>query len=52
MVGIDDHEYAEMFSLTTLRQVPRSAGRAAVEMLMRQLEDPDAPSSRSYEAAR
>jgi DNA-binding LacI/PurR family transcriptional regulator len=39
-VGIDDHEYAEMFALTTLRQVPREQGRAAVVMLEAQLDDP------------
>ncbi len=27
VVGIDDHEFAEMFSLTTLQQVPREQGR-------------------------
>ena len=37
VVGIDDHEYAEMFSLTTLRQVPREQGAAAVGMLLAQL---------------
>lgn len=42
VVGIDDHVNAEMFSLTTLRQVPREQGRAAVELLVRHLEDPDA----------
>src|SRR5664279_3536445 len=26
VVGIDDHEYAEMFGLTTLEQVPREQG--------------------------
>ncbi len=43
VVGIDDHEYAEMFSLTTLQQVPREQGRAAVEMLLAQIADPDRP---------
>jgi DNA-binding LacI/PurR family transcriptional regulator len=42
VVGIDDHEHAEMFSLTTLRQVPREQGAHAVDMLIRQLEEPDA----------
>ncbi len=41
VVGIDDHEYAEMFALTTLRQVPRDQGRAAVELLEARLADPD-----------
>lgn len=34
VVGIDDHEYAEMFSLTTLRQDPREQGRTAVGLLV------------------
>jgi DNA-binding LacI/PurR family transcriptional regulator len=41
VVGIDDHEFAEMFSLTTLQQVPREQGRAAVDLLLRAIEDPD-----------
>lgn len=40
VVGIDDHEYAEMFSLTTLRQVPREQGAAAVDILLREIADP------------
>ena len=43
VVGIDDHEYAEMFSLTTLRQVPREQGAAAVALLERHLADPGLP---------
>jgi DNA-binding LacI/PurR family transcriptional regulator len=43
VVGIDDHEYAEMFALTTLRQAPREQGRAAVELLEAQLVHPAAP---------
>jgi DNA-binding LacI/PurR family transcriptional regulator len=43
VVGIDDHEYAEMFALTTLQQVPREQGRSAVEMLLAQLADPERP---------
>lgn len=30
VIGIDGHEYAEMFSLTTIEQNPREQGRAAV----------------------
>jgi len=37
VVGIDDHEYAEMFSLTTLAQNPRLQGVAAVRMLVDEL---------------
>ncbi len=45
MVGIDDHEYAEMFGLTTLEQVPREQGAAAVELLVRHINEPElAPS--------
>jgi DNA-binding LacI/PurR family transcriptional regulator len=44
-VGIDDHEYAEMFGLTTLEQVPREQGAAAVELLLRQIDDPEQPPS-------
>lgn len=42
VVGIDDHEHAEMFALTTLHQDPREQGRTAVDLLMRQIEDPSA----------
>ena len=42
VVGIDDHEYAEMFSLTTLRQVPREQGAAAVEHAAGAAGDPPA----------
>lgn len=41
VIGIDDHVHAEMFSLTTLRQVPREQGATAVDLLMRHLDDPD-----------
>lgn len=40
VVGIDDHEFAEMFSLTTLQQVPREQGVAAVDLLMAEIADP------------
>lgn len=44
VVGIDDHEYAEMFSLTTLQQVPRDQGRVAVALLLAQIaEDGERP---------
>ncbi|MFT4212207.1 MAG: LacI family DNA-binding transcriptional regulator [Microbacterium sp.] len=42
VIGIDDHEYADMFSLTTLRQVPREQGTQAVDLLMARLDDADA----------
>ncbi|GAA1853460.1 LacI family DNA-binding transcriptional regulator [Microbacterium koreense] len=51
VTGIDDHEYAEMFSLTTLSQKPRAQGRAAVDLLLARIEDPSlAPSTTSLKA--
>ncbi|MFC5432724.1 LacI family DNA-binding transcriptional regulator [Microbacterium suwonense] len=44
IVGIDDHEHAEMFTLTTVRQQPRAQGRAAVELLRQHIKAPDAAS--------
>lgn len=41
VIGIDDHEYAEMFSLTTLEQVPREQGAAAVDLLIPRIHDLD-----------
>jgi DNA-binding LacI/PurR family transcriptional regulator len=43
VVGIDNHEYAEMFSLTTLEQSPHAQGTQAADMMLRQLREPDAP---------
>lgn len=43
VIGIDDHEHAGMFTLTTIRQSPRDQGREAVRLLRAQLEHPDAP---------
>ena len=40
VVGIDDHEFAEMFALTTLQQVPRDQGRSAVAVLLAEIADP------------
>lgn len=37
IVGIDGHEYAEMFGLTTVEQYPGEQGRIAVELVMRLL---------------
>lgn len=51
VVGIDDHAYAEMFSLTTIRQKPYEQGRAAVQLLVWQLADHDAPPQRIREEA-
>ncbi|MFS0866658.1 LacI family DNA-binding transcriptional regulator [Microbacterium sp. 179-B 1A2 NHS] len=52
VVGIDDHEYAEMFSLTTLQQRPHQQGRAAVDLLLAQLEEATTPAVRVAEPAR
>ena len=41
VVGIDDHEFADMFALTTLQQVPREQGAAAVELLLAEIADPE-----------
>lgn len=43
VVGIDDHEFAEMFSLTTLQQVPREQGKLAVDILLAEIANPDQP---------
>jgi len=51
VVGIDDHAYADMFSLTTLQQRPHDQGRAAVQLLMRKLEDPACPPRLVHEAS-
>ncbi|MGM7699765.1 LacI family DNA-binding transcriptional regulator [Microbacterium sp. A84] len=40
VVGIDDHQHAEMFALTTIRQLPREQGNEAVRLLLHQLEYP------------
>jgi DNA-binding LacI/PurR family transcriptional regulator len=38
VVGVDGHEYAEMFSLTTVEQSPRAQGAAIVGLLMEHLD--------------
>ncbi|KQV25702.1 MULTISPECIES: LacI family DNA-binding transcriptional regulator [unclassified Microcella] len=38
VVGIDDHELASFFGLTTVAQFPEQQGERAVELLMRELE--------------
>ncbi|TFV96729.1 LacI family DNA-binding transcriptional regulator [Leifsonia flava] len=38
ITGIDDHEYAAMFGLTTVVQAPREQGRLAVASVLRLLE--------------
>ena len=34
VVGIDGHEYAEMFGLTTIEQYPGAQGRLAVDVVL------------------
>jgi DNA-binding LacI/PurR family transcriptional regulator len=41
VVGIDDHPYAEMFGLTTIRQRPGEQGQQAVDLVMRAMADAD-----------
>lgn len=43
VVGIDNHEYADMFSLTTLEQSPHAQGSQAAELVLRHVREPDAP---------
>lgn len=43
VIGVDDHELAESFGLTTVRQPVRSIGRNAASLLLDQLVDRDAP---------
>lgn len=42
IVGIDDHPYAAMFGLTTVRQRPGEQGEQAVDLVMRAMTDADA----------
>lgn len=43
VVGIDDHEFAEMFALTTLREEPQEQGALAARVLLETLQHPDNP---------
>ena len=43
VIGIDGHEYAEMFSLTTVEQRPQQQGRDAVTALLDQIAGEPAP---------
>ena len=49
VIGIDGHDHAEMFGLTTLRQEPAAQGARAVELVMQQLLDPLAPVTPQHE---
>ena len=39
IIGVDGHEYAEMFELTTIEQYPGEQGRLAVDVVMALLLD-------------
>jgi len=41
VIGIDDHELADFFGLTTMAQFPQAQGEKAVEILMEQLHPDD-----------
>lgn len=43
VIGIDDHRYAEMFALTTIRQSPIDQGRETVRLLCARMADPGIP---------
>ena len=51
VIGVDDHRYAEMFSLTTIRQNPRQQGIEAVRLLRARTLDPEAPLEHVVSAA-
>jgi DNA-binding LacI/PurR family transcriptional regulator len=53
VIGIDDHELAQLFGLTTLRQQPADQGRVAVGLIMAALEkgaDATVPTTHTVEA--
>ena len=61
IIGIDGHEYAEMFGLTTVEQYPGEQGRLAVDVVLRLLGEgeeadrsptPGLPSRRGSSCAR
>ncbi|MCM3779972.1 LacI family DNA-binding transcriptional regulator [Microbacterium hydrocarbonoxydans] len=51
IVGIDDHQHADMFALTTIKQSPREQGHEAVRLLQRQMEDSESPLERCVTAS-
>lgn len=51
VVGIDDHQHAAMFSLTTIRQSPREQGHEAVRLLQAQIDATDAELERVVTAS-
>ncbi len=51
IVGVDDHQHAEMFALTTIRQSPREQGHEAVRLLRQQIDHPDSPREHTVTAS-
>jgi DNA-binding LacI/PurR family transcriptional regulator len=51
VVGIDDHQHAAMFSLTTIRQSPREQGHEAVRLLQERIDRPDSALERVVTAS-
>ncbi|OAN36600.1 LacI family DNA-binding transcriptional regulator [Microbacterium sp. H83] len=51
VVGVDDHEHADMFALTTIKQSPREQGHEAVRLLQKRIDDPESPLERSVTAS-
>jgi DNA-binding LacI/PurR family transcriptional regulator len=43
VIGIDGHECAAMFSLTTIEQAPREQGTAVVDLLLRAIDTGESP---------
>jgi DNA-binding LacI/PurR family transcriptional regulator len=43
VVGVDGHDYAEMFALTTVEQRPAAQGEQAVDILLGMVDNADAP---------
>lgn len=52
VVGIDDHENADMFALTTLRQQPREQAHHAVDLLVQLIDGAATEPQRVWEPAR
>lgn len=48
VAGIDGHDLAEMFGLTTLAQHPKDQGTHAVGLIMAEAEEPAKPSERRW----
>jgi len=49
VVGIDGHDLAPMFGLTTLAQDPGAQGTSSVERVMAELDEPSPPEGRGWQ---